>query len=188
MLFLSRVARKKGLPLLLEAMREAREVMRDWLLVVAGPDERGHAAEVERLAGSLGLSLRVRLVGPLYGQDRRDAFEAAELFVLPTHSEGNPMAVLEALGVGKPVLVTTGVPCPFIESAGLGWRTEISADAIAEGLRSAAAESPEALRKRGTLAQEYVGRHCRWSTASAELRRVYDWLLGRADRPDCVFT
>lgn len=65
-------------------------------------------AELEALVGELGLTGRVRFAGRV---DDRDALlaevAAADLLVQPSHVEGMPNAVLEALAVGTPVLATT---------------------------------------------------------------------------------
>ncbi|MEM4204151.1 MAG: glycosyltransferase, partial [Candidatus Methanomethylicaceae archaeon] len=96
MLFLSRITPKKGIPMLLEAMYQARSALADWMLVIAGADEFGHLAQVEALVAQLNLDEMVRFVGPLLDQPKRDAFAAAELFVLPSHSEGAPLVIPEA--------------------------------------------------------------------------------------------
>ena len=49
-LFLSRVHPKKGVPILVRAWRHVERRFPGWDLVVAGPDERGHLAEVQKLA------------------------------------------------------------------------------------------------------------------------------------------
>ena len=87
--------------------------------MIAGPDEFGHTAELQARIERVGLGDLVRFVGPVYGEDRRDAFAAAEFFVLPSHSEGAPMAALEALGAGVPVLTTRGAPCEYLTDHGL---------------------------------------------------------------------
>ena len=93
LLFLSRVTPKKGLPMLLEAFSENREKFSDWILVIAGADEFGHLIAVKDIIEKKGLQQSVIVVGPLHGQIKRDAFSAAELFVLPSYSEGAPIVI-----------------------------------------------------------------------------------------------
>ena len=51
---------------------------------------------------------RVRLVGPLYGEDKLKAYRQADIFVLPTLNENFAMTVAEALAQGTPVISTKG--------------------------------------------------------------------------------
>jgi glycosyltransferase involved in cell wall biosynthesis len=70
------------------------------LIVGEGPD-RDH---LERLAAELGIAARVRFPGrvvPAIGP-----YRAMDLFALSSHSEQMPIALVEAMGVGLPVLAT----------------------------------------------------------------------------------
>ena len=44
--------------------------------------------------------------GPVFGADKEAAFRCADAFILPSHSEGLPIAVLEAWSYGLPVFMT----------------------------------------------------------------------------------
>ena len=79
-----------------------RSKLDNWLLVIAGPDEFNHAARIAELIKEQEMERWVRVVGPLYGQQKRDAFAAASFFVLPSYSESFSNVVLEALGAGVP--------------------------------------------------------------------------------------
>jgi len=113
-LFLSRVHPIKGLPDLVEAWHRVRP--EGWRLLIAGPDEGGHRAEVERLVGALDLQREVSFVGPVSDDEKWDLYRGADLFVLPTHSENFGIVVAEALGVGLPVLTTRGAPWRALET------------------------------------------------------------------------
>ena len=117
MLFLSRIHPKKGLPMLLEALDLVRTSLGGWVLCVVGMDERGHEAVVRSRARELALTDRVLFCGPLFDRDKWDAFDAADLFVLPTHSENSGLVVLEALQSHVPVITTTGAPWAGVEDA-----------------------------------------------------------------------
>jgi glycosyltransferase involved in cell wall biosynthesis len=185
-LFLSRVTPIKGLPLLLDAMAARRTRLADWVLVIAGPDEFGHVAELQARIDTLGIRDLVRLVGPVYGDDRRDAFAAAEFFVLPTYSEGAPLAALEALGAGVPVLTTRGAPCDYLVDHDCGWWTDIRTEAIGEALQDAVARSPETLTHMGVRGRALVSQRFTWPIIAAQTLRLYAWLLGQAGQPDFV--
>ena len=107
-LFLSRINLKKGLDLLLPAFKEISTKRDDCLLIMAGPDD-GYLAETERFIKENYLENRVKLVGMLTGNDKLSAFADADIFVLPSHSEGFSIATLEALISGVPSLLSDRV-------------------------------------------------------------------------------
>jgi glycosyltransferase involved in cell wall biosynthesis len=186
MLFLSRITPKKGLPMLFEAMHGLGSCLSDWVLIVAGVDEFNHLAELKPMVNQLGLSDRVRFVGPLFDQAKRDAFAAAELFVLPSHSEGAPVVVLEALGAAVPVITTQASPWAALTDHRCGWWTTISRDGLVEALEDALPRSPSALRDMGERGQLLVETSFTWRKIGSDLLAVYEWLLGRAAMPPSV--
>lgn len=105
-LFISRIHRKKGCDLLIRAFGKVSKDPR-LHLVMAGPDENGWQAELERLAVDLGISDRITWTGHLY--NKWGAFRAAEVFALTSHSENYGQAVVEAMACEIPVLITNKV-------------------------------------------------------------------------------
>jgi len=188
MLFLSRIHPIKGLPLLLEGFAANRQQLQNWSLVIAGPDADGHRAEVERLASRLGLSSAVHFVGPLFDEEKRDAFAAAQLFVLPTHSENFGLVLAEALASGVPVVTTHGAPWPDLEVEGCGWWVPCDGAALGAALTKAAALPAGELRSMGARGQALIAARYTWPSVTERTTRLYRWLRGEAGRPDFVVT
>lgn len=186
LLFLSRLHPIKGLPLLLEAIAQLKRYHGDWLLVVAGPDERGHLLELQALVRKLNIGHLVRFVGPLLGQDRRDAYSAADLLVLPTFSENFGIVVAEALGVGVPVLTTRGAPWEELETFGCGWWVDVNVGAIRDALLKAVQMPKDELRSMGQRGQILVSEKYSLSRMGRQSIMLYDWLLGHGKQPDFV--
>lgn len=135
-LFVSRVHPKKGLFNLVEAWGRVRPA--GWRLVIAGPSDGQHAAEVIARARALGLGEDcVRYVGPVYGEAKRRLYKEADLFVLPTYSENFGVVVLEALASRCPVITTKGAPWEELESHRCGWWIDIGVEPLVEALREA---------------------------------------------------
>jgi glycosyltransferase involved in cell wall biosynthesis len=186
LLFLSRITPKKGLPLLVEALIMNRDRLSDWHLVIAGDDEFNHKTVIEGLIRSRNLDEHVTFSGPLFDQAKIDAFSASDLFVLPTLSENFGIVVIEALGAGVPVITTKGAPWEVLVSSACGWWTEVSHDAIAEALRDAFSRTPDQLRQMGQRGRELVASGFTWQQAARKTIELYEWLLGRGERPDFV--
>lgn len=184
--FLGRITPKKGLPMLIRAMSALKSDLENWKLIIAGVNEFGHQPEVETLVKQFSLDTYVQFIGPLYGQDKRDAFAASDLFVLPSHSEGAPVVVLEALGSGVPVLTTQASPWQELASHRCGWWTEISELAIREALREALHTPGEELRQMGQRGKALIAEKYTLTKIAEQTVLLYEWLLRRGDKPEFV--
>jgi glycosyltransferase involved in cell wall biosynthesis len=122
LLFLSRIHRKKGCDLLIEAFARVADAHPGIDLVMAGPDQSGLRPALEALAEQRGVASRVHWTGPLYGDAKWGAMYGADAFALPSHQENFGIAVAEALGCGTPVLISDQIDIwREIEAAGAGF-------------------------------------------------------------------
>jgi len=121
LLFLARIHEKKGCDLLLQAFARTADSVPEVDLVIAGPDQQGMQAELQRLAERLGIAARVHWPGLIGGDLKWGAIRACDAFVLPSHQENFGTAVVESLAVGRPVLISNQVNIwAAIESDGVG--------------------------------------------------------------------
>lgn len=93
---------RKGQRYLIEAFAEIIKEGFDMTLLIAGDGELRR--ELENLCGRLGLDSRVRLLG--FRQDIPELLSLMDIFVFPSLWEGMPLAVLEAMASGLPVVCT----------------------------------------------------------------------------------
>jgi glycosyltransferase involved in cell wall biosynthesis len=119
-LFLGRLHPKKGFDLLIPALAHAITTCPQLHLLVAGPDQGGYRSELEAQIRELGLLSRVTFLGMVSGKNKLDALASADFFVLPSHQEGDSVAVKEALACGLPVLITPACHFPEVQQAGAG--------------------------------------------------------------------
>jgi glycosyltransferase involved in cell wall biosynthesis len=96
----SRLVRHKGYPELAAAMRDVNAEL--W--VVGDRLEGDRGADMAALLRDAGLGDRLRLLG--YRANVPDLLAAADIFTLPSHFEGLPMSVIEAMLAGLPVVST----------------------------------------------------------------------------------
>ncbi len=192
LLFLSRIHPKKGLVNLLRAWAQVRATPSrfdsSWYLVIAGWDQGGHQAELQRLTETLGISGSVCFVGPQFDEQKAAALGAADAFVLPSLSEGLPMAVLEAWAYGLPVLMTPGCNLPegFAADAALDMAPEV--DSIAAALGRLFAMSDAERRAMGERGRRLVEERFTWPKVAEQMCGVYRWVLGQGSIPECVVT
>lgn len=132
-LFLSRLHFKKGLDVLADAFRRVAARRDDVDLLVVGPDG-GAKSSFEAAILAAGLSDRVHVVGPLFGNDKFDAMRLADVFCLPSRQEGFSIAILEALACGTPVIISRDCHFDAVETAGVGRVCKLNADLVADAL------------------------------------------------------
>ena len=97
----SRLVRHKGHPELLAAMREVQGAE---LWVVGDRLPSDHGPSLEPFFANAGLGPRLKRLG--YRTDVAALLQAADIFALPSHFEGLPMSVVEAMLCGLPVIAT----------------------------------------------------------------------------------
>ena len=183
-LFLSRINPKKGLPMLLDAWKKLAP--QNWRLVIAGNDDSDHLPELERKIIDLGLSDQVEIVGPLFGNDKEEAYLNADLFVLPSFSENFGIVVTEALGYQVPVLTTTGCPWQELETEKCGWWVDPTPAGIEKGLRAALEATDEQRSEMGVRGRELVKQKYLWPAIADKMSIFYQWLLHGGEKPDFV--
>ncbi len=109
LLFLSRIHAKKGCDLLIKTFAKIAPSVPEVDLVIAGPDEGGLQARLQNLTDESGVAGRVHWPGMIDGDVKWGALRACDALVLPSHSENFGIAVVEALAVGRPVLISNKV-------------------------------------------------------------------------------
>jgi glycosyltransferase involved in cell wall biosynthesis len=156
------------------------------MLAIAGWDQGGHATLLRRRIDALGAAGTIRLVGPQFGEQKAASFGFADAFVLPSRSEGLPVAVLEAWSHGLPVLMTEA--CNLAEGFAAGAALPIGPDraAIAAGLRRLFALSDAQRLAMGARGRALVRERFTWASVAAQTAAVYQWVLGGGSPPSCV--
>lgn len=157
--FVGTVGRRKGVPELLAAVAELGPDVR--LDLVGGAGEEGDAAYGEVVAAAADQVATGRVV--LHGEVDRDqvhrALAVADVFALPSHGEGMPVALLEAMAMGVPCVVTdVGAMGTVVREAGCGVVVPVGdVGALTAALRSLL-DDPVGRRHMGEAGRSHVAR------------------------------
>lgn len=117
-LFMARLLKAKGIYEAVDVARLLREKgHEDFRLVIAGDGIERNG--ICRYRASLGLTDVVMLPGYLRENEKRKVLESAHILLLPSRSEGCPVAVLEAMGAGLAVVATRVGALPEIVENGV---------------------------------------------------------------------
>lgn len=183
-LFLSRINKKKGLPMLLDVWAKIRP--EGWRLVIAGNDDGNHIPEVQAKIRNHGLVDQVEIVGPLFDDAKAQAFRSADLFVLPSFSENFGIVVTEALAYQIPVLTTTGCPWQELETHDCGWWVEPTPEGIEAGLRKAFLTTADERAAMGERGRKLVEEKYLWPSIAEKMLSFYVWILKGGEKPEFV--
>ena len=207
LLFLGRIHPKKGLANAIRAFSERRKAKGEglkqdspWQFVIAGWDQGGHEGELMQLCEELGISVERResrvegqnseaevvFWGAAFGAEKDALLRSADAFILPSFSEGLPMSVLEGWAYGLPVVMTPECNLPEGFACGAAIRIETDAPSIAQGLDTLFSMNDVDLRAMGVRGYELVKQRFTWKKVAAQMRSVYDWMLGGGAPPECV--
>ena len=108
-LYAGKLNERKGYKDLIKAFSIFLHHKPSWKLILAG---NGEIDEAKILIKELSLEKSIQCVGWVSGKEKQDLFAKASVFCLPSYAEGFPMAVLDAMSLGIPVLTTPvgGIP------------------------------------------------------------------------------
>lgn len=185
-LYVGRLHPIKGLDLLLQAWAQLKSAAQGWQLIIAGRGDGAYSRRLELLIAELGIGESAHLVGAVFGRQKSAWLRRAELYMLPSRSEGLAMAPLEAMAEGVPALITTACNFPHAVEAGGAVAVTCSLREINEGLAILLSRRPQELCAMGAAGRAFVAQHHNWRHICAQLEGVYAWMAGRQAPPSIV--
>lgn len=170
-LMLGRLGRRKGTFDLLRAFSIVAKRNLSVRLVCAGD---GDIEDARTLAHDFGIDSRVEFPGWLSADQVRDQLRRATIFVLPSYAEGLPMALLEAMSYGLPVITTPVGGIPAVVAHG---KTGLLVDAgDVDKLASAISDllgDPNACARLGHAARAHVEHEYSLEAVIGRIRQIY---------------
>ena len=174
-LFISRIQRKKGLLNLVRAW--AAVPHEDWRVVIAGPDQEGHQAEVQSLTRELDVEGDFEFVGPVFCEAKESLYAQADLFVLPSFSENFGVVIPEALAAGCPVITTKATPWQELEANRCGWWIDVGVGPLIIALKQAMALTDDERATMGVNGRQLVEREYTWPAIAAKMKSAYEEIV-----------
>ena len=186
LLFLGRFHPKKGIDPLLAAWQAAAIAAEraGWWLAMVGYGDGGALQRQVASAQARGELHRVRVFGPVFGAAKAAALTAASAFVLPSRSEGLPMAALEAMAHQLPCLLSAACNLPQANTAGAALPANPDPAALALALQQLFCLSAAQRAAMGGAGQAHVAAHYSWPQVAEQTRQLYSWILGGGGQPD----
>lgn len=162
LVFVGRITWKKGLDRVIEALPRLPAVR----LVIVGNDEEDLKSSLLALAERIGVADRVEFRGPLYGPAKDEALARAALFVLLSTNENFGNAVLEALAMETPAVLSEGVGlASAVVAAGAG---VIGLDDVLALLEDEQRRTEMGRRGRALVESQFA-----WSAVAEQMEEAY---------------
>ena len=172
-LFLARLAPRKRPLAFVDAARRVGPDHPDVEFVLAGPDEGEGPAVRAALDQARSAGLTISWVGALPPEETGVQMQQASAYVLPAVDEPYPMAVLEAMGVGLPVVITRSCGlADLVRESGAGLVVDETVDALVEALRTLLGD-PVAADEMGQRGRAYMREHMTMEAIARQLESLY---------------
>jgi len=120
---------------------------------------------------------KVIFTGMLTGDQKRSALTCANVFVLPSHSEGFSMAILEAMLSGLPVVISRQCGFKEVEKINAGRIVDIGPNPISETLIELL-DKPHACKEMGERGKRFIetGEYS-WDLIGEQILSVYKKII-----------
>lgn len=172
-LYLGRIHPKKNVEALVDAWTiverpsEARLVIVGW----------GGEEDIGSLERKVAAATQVEFVGPQFGEAKAALLGQARFLCLPSHSEGLPMAILEAWAQGTPTLMSRHCHLDEGFAAGAAIDCGTGVQEIAAILRQALSADNSSWQAMSRAAQMLVAEHFSPASVAGRWRALYGGLL-----------
>ena len=186
-LFLSRIHVKKGIEILFDAWKRIHSEFADWQLFVVGNGEAEYIQSLENRVECLGLKDSIKILPPVYGNDKILLYQESALFCLPSFSENFGLVIAEAMSCGTPVITTTNCPWDILNETNTGWCIDLSVDNLEYALCEALSMNLTELYDMGQRASKLIRDNFDYRSVARKSLCLYEWLLGGGNKPEFVY-
>lgn len=177
LLFAGRIAKAKGVDLLINALPQVIKQKPDTHLVIIGEDF-GYRKQCEALAKSLGMEKFITWTGKTTREQLIGAYQNASAFVFPSRFEAFGIVLLEAGAAGCPIVATNGSAIPYIvrpEKTGLLFEPENVSDLANKTV--SLLSNPNTAKEMAETARCRAHTEFAWEQSVTKLRQLYSDLL-----------
>ncbi len=180
-LYMSRIDPKKGLDLLIPALKILQEKGHNFHFVLAGsnPQDPEYERKIQEELQNSSLASQVTIAGFVSGDLKLALLQDSDLFVLPSYYENFGIAVAEAMVMGIPVVISQGVYIWHeVSNYQAGWVTKCELQDLVDGLRLAISD-PNQRQLRGLNAKKLVSEKYSWEAIAKQTLCAYEDLVNK---------
>lgn len=176
-LFLALYRKNKGIDLLMQAIAQIKDKLYGWKVIIAGIEADYTINDLEIMAQQLGVSELVKIVGPLFGKQKWEAYAKADLFILPTLNENFGIVIAESYLSGTPVITTKGAPWSLIEDYKCGWWIERNIENLSKAILEFLSTTPEERMRMGLTGAKLVKEYFSSEIVALKMIDLYNAII-----------
>lgn len=155
-LFLALYRKNKGIDILMQAISMLKDQLSGWKVIIAGIESDYTIEDLNMMAKKMNISNIVSIIGPLFSEEKWNAYRTSDIFVLPTLNENFGIVIAESYLCGTPVITTKGAPWNLIEENNCGWWVDRSVDCITKAIQEFINTSIEKRKVMGMTGRKLV--------------------------------
>jgi glycosyltransferase involved in cell wall biosynthesis len=183
-LYLGRISPEKGLDILLQSWKETIKIDPNALLLIAGSDCRGYLEKINNIVRIYKLEDKVLFTGFIQGFKKEALLNKADIYVLPSYSEGFSMGVLEALASSKPCIITKDCNFPEVQDWGAGYVIPTgNKEALSHALIKMISLSKIQRKKMGESGRLLVKKQFTLDIMTRKMKTVYECVISKRTVP-----
>ena len=173
LLFLGRLHSKKGLDLLIPAMKLIKSQIPNAELILVGPGDTSYLKSLKKMVAENGVEESTHFLGSLNGREKWSALAAADLFLLPSYQENFAIALVEALRSGLPAVISRRINIwREVSESGAGYVTDLDSDSVAETVTAALKDAQRISQASGD-AERFAASSFSWDKSAKTLSLAY---------------
>lgn len=173
-LYLGRLHKSKGLDFLITGFSILLGLNRDVKLVIAGPND-GFLDILMKQIKKLKIDEKVLVTGPLYKNEKIEAFVDADVLLYPGIFEIFGLVPFEAIICGTPVIVSDDCGCgEVIKEANCGYLVKYGDNTGLSTKIDEILNNPDAAKKRVIRGQQYINANLTWDTTILKFEELYE--------------
>ena len=184
LLFFGRFHQKKGLEPLMNAWQSISLQAKNsgwWLVFIGFGDDGRFQTQLRECPVRNCLAFDA-----VFGSQKHAVLQHASAFILPSFSEGLPMAALEAMAYGLPILISNACNIPEAFSHKAALHAEPEVDSLCQVLLQLFSLSDSNLSILGNNARQLAEKRFSWQQVAAQTLELYDWIDGNSQVPKFV--
>ena len=185
LLFLGRFHQKKGIYPLIKAWEtlQRSSISKEWWLVMIG---YGDSEKLKKEVNKKALS-RCLILDPVFGEEKEITLNSSDSFILPSYSEGLPIAALEAMSYNLPCILSSACNINEALSAKAAIQGEPNPEELVTSLKKLFKLTDLERNSMGEIGRSIVEKNYSWPTVVKKTYDLYSWILGESDKPDYLF-
>ena len=187
-LFLSRIHPKKGIENLINCWGNLDTAIREnWIIEIVGNGDENYINSLQKIIIEKNMEHQITIIGPVFGNEKVNCYQSADIFVLPTYSENFGIVIAEALCCGVPVITTKGTPWEELEEVNAGRWIDIGEEPLKKALYELMMKSYLQRETMGRNGRKLIEERYSIEAVAKKMKQLYEWILFKENKPDFVY-